>query len=101
MKIKVFIHAQYNEYEKTFSYSAHYCDMEEYGYTLLETRELEVKEPSYEALVNRTVKALRKKQEKVLAVAQSEYQRVQNTVDALLCLEHKVAPPPAEEEIPF
>ncbi len=90
IKVKVWLHAQYNEYEKTFSYSAHYCDMSDYGYTLLETREIEIRQPTFEELTNKTVKSLRKKQEALLASAQKEYNRVQNTIDTLLCLEHKL-----------
>ena len=89
MKIKCLIHAQYNEYEKNFSYSTHYCNMEEYGYTLLETRELEFDPPSYEKLVNHTIQALRKKQNKIIAEAQKNAQSVQETIDNLLCLEYK------------
>lgn len=90
MKIKCFIHAQYNEYEKTFTYSAHYCNMEEYGYTLIETRELEFAEPSHSDLVNKTISALRAKQKKIIAESQKNYEVVQETINNLLCIEHVV-----------
>ena len=89
MKVKAYIHAQYNEYEKTFTYSVHYCDMQEYGYTLLETRDLEVEQPSFEQLANKTIKALRDKQSRIRATAQAELDRVDRVVDTLLYIEHK------------
>lgn len=89
MKVKVYIHAQYNQYEKTFSYSAHYCNMQDYGYTLLETQDLEFTPPSFESLANKTIKALRDQQSKILATAQSESARVEQVIDILLYIEHK------------
>ena len=89
MKVKAYIHAQYNEYEKTFTYSVHYCDMQEYGYTLLETRDLEFDQPTFEVLANKTIKALRDKQSRILATAQSESARVEQVIDTLLYIEHK------------
>jgi len=89
MKLKVFAHAQYNEYEKSFSYHAFNCDMRDYGYTLLETQEIEIRQPKFEELTNKTVAALREKQKTVMAAAQKELERVQTTIDSLLCIEYK------------
>ena len=76
MKLKVFIHAQYNEYDHTFSYSAHYCNMQEYGYTLIETREIDFDQPNHERLVNQTIQVLREKQKKIRAEAEKSYAKV-------------------------
>jgi len=89
MKVKVFIHAQYNEYEKTFTYHSYNCDMCEYGYTLIETQEVDVRQPTFEELTNKTIKALRNKQEKIMAAAHKETVSVQRVIDTLLCIEHK------------
>lgn len=89
IRVKVFIHAQYNEYEKSFTYQAHNMDMSDYGYTFLESQEVKIRQPTVEELTNKTVRALREKQKTVLAAAQSEYNRVQATIDTLLAIEHK------------
>ena len=63
--------------------------MRDYGYTLLETQEIEIRQPRFEELTNKTVAALREKQKTVMAAAQRELERVQTTIDSLLCIEYK------------
>lgn len=87
--MKVFFHAQYNEYEKSFSYTCYNCDMSEFGYTFIESQEIEIRQPSFEDLTNKTVKSLRDKQSRLIAEAQKEAMRVQQTIDTLLYLEHR------------
>ena len=91
MKIKVYIHADYDEYEKVFRFKAWSHDMtgSEYCGPLVMQTEVEFTPPPHEVLINGTVETYRAMQKKVLAEAERERTVIQQRIDDLLCIEYK------------
>lgn len=91
MKLKVFIHAQYDEYDKVFNYHAWSQDMSSQPSCgpLVATTEVEFTPPPYTALVNGTVAKWREEQKQVRAAAESRVNIIEERIQDLLCLEYK------------
>lgn len=91
MKIKGYIHAAYDEYEKKYDFRVWSQDMTHGSYTgpLVEVVEIEFNEPPREVLVNGTIGAYREQQQKIRAEAESKCNRLQQAIDDLLCIEDK------------
>ena len=89
MKIKAYINAQYDEYEKEYQFSVFPNDMTSVGYTMIEELEIEFNAPPREVLVNGTVANYREMQKTIRAEAESKCNRIQRSIDDLLCLEYK------------
>ena len=90
MKITAHIQAQWDEYAKEYCYSVcHHEDMSEFGYVHIGSQDVEFDPPPADVLIAGTVAAYRKEQEKIRAEAHSKVKRLQDSIDALLCLEHK------------
>lgn len=103
---KAFIHAQWNKYSKDFSYVAYAGDMTEYGYILLEERELSFESPDDKRLRSLAAQSLRAKKNKELAEAHVKAQEIDQEIEELLALEFKPAveePKKVEEDddLPF
>lgn len=92
MKVKGYIHAQYDEYEKEYRFSIWTHDMTScQGYVLVEEVEIEFNAPPHEVLVNGTIAAYKAEQQKIRAEAESKVNRLQRAIDDLLCIEYKPA----------
>ena len=90
MKLKGYIHAQYDDYEKEYRFSVWSMNMTScQGYVFVDEVELEFTPPPHSALVNGTIEAYRAEQQKIRAEAESKVNMLQRAIDDLLCLEHK------------
>lgn len=91
MKMKAYIHAQYDEYEKEHRFSVWSHDMSrgEMGYILIEEREIDFDAPPREVLVNGTVAEYRKMQQTLRTEAEEKCNRIQRSINDLLCIEYK------------
>lgn len=89
MKVKVYIHAQWQRWDKTFAYSVYNCDMTEYGYTLLEVREIEFSSMDDQRLRYLTAKSLEKAQDKLRADTQKKVMELQEEINSLLAIEDR------------
>lgn len=92
MKIQVFIHAQWNEYEKEYSFHPWGYDMSKSSSDcgpLVETVEIDFTPPPNEVLVNGTIAAYRKQQQNIRAHAEMQCNELQTRIDDLLCIENK------------
>lgn len=91
MKIKAFIHAKYNEHTKDYDFMTWSGDMSgcNMGYVLIEECEVEFVAPPRDVLVNGTVSEYRDMQKKIRAEAEEKCNRIQRSIDDLLCLEYK------------
>lgn len=87
--MQLFIHARYSEYTKDFSFEVYPTDMSAYGYIHLETRELPFTPPPIANLIFLQHQQLKDKLEKVRADAQVEVGKIEESIQKLLCLEHK------------
>jgi hypothetical protein len=84
--VKVYVVASWNKYSEKFDFSAHNCDMTEYGYHTIEVVELPVNSPGNEVLRNKVAQALIAQKNKVLAEAWVKAQGLQEKADNLLAL---------------
>lgn len=91
MKIPVFIHADYDEYEKVYHFKAWSQDMSgsEYVGPLVEKLEVDFTPPPHEVLVNGTIETYRAQQQKIRAEAESRVNLIQQRINDLLCIEYK------------
>ncbi|MHB1328012.1 MAG: hypothetical protein ACYC2K_07405 [Gemmatimonadales bacterium] len=90
MKIKGFIHAKYDEYEREYHFSVWTQDMTQcQGYVLVEEVEIEFTPPPHNVLVNGTIEAYKAEQQKIRAEAESKVNRLQQSINDLLCIEYK------------
>lgn len=94
MKIKVFIHAQWDEYNKKYNFHPWGYDMSESSDCgpLVEKLEVEFNPPPNEVLVNGTIATYRKQQQNIRAAAEMECNSLQQKIDDLLCIENKSEP---------
>lgn len=96
MKVQVFIHANYNEYDKEYHFEPWRSDMTGYAGSLVETQEIEFTPPPRDVLVNGTIAEYREQQKKIRAEAESKINVLEQRINDLLCIEYK---PEATEEI--
>ena len=91
MKIKVYIHASYCEYEKTYRFQVWGQDMStvEHVGPLVATEEVEFTPPPHDVLVNGTIEMYRAQQKKVRAEAERLNTELQERINNLLCIEYK------------
>lgn len=91
MKIKVFIHAKWDEWDKEYRFYPWGQDMSsssnEVG-PLVGTHEFDFDAPPHEVLVNGTIESFRK----VRAEAELRCNQIQEQINTLLCIEHKPEP---------
>ena len=64
-------------------------DMSSFGYTALQTVEVEFNDIPREVLVSGAIAAYREEQKRIRAEAQSKVARLDEAIQSLLCLEHK------------
>lgn len=91
MKIEVFIHAQWSEYEKKYHFRPWGYDMTSNGDCgpLVEKLEIEFSPPPDAVLVNGTIEAYRKQQQNIRATAEMQCNQLQERINDLLCIENK------------
>jgi hypothetical protein len=94
MKLDVYIHAQYDEYEKKYDFRVWSHDMtgSEYIGPLVGKTEIEFEPPPHEVMVNGTIATYRLQQQKIRAEAEKNCQQLQQRINDMLCLEHKPEP---------
>lgn len=90
MKIPVVIHAVWDEYTKTFSFRAWPTDMTSCGYIPCVNTEIEFDEPNHADLISGTIKVFKAEQEKIRAEATGKVTALQERIDDMLFIEHKV-----------
>ena len=90
-KVKVYIHAEYCEYEKTYRLVPWSQDMTGQSRCgqLVETVEVDVAMPPNDVLVNGTIEMYREQQKKVRAEAERLNTELQESINNLLCIEYK------------
>lgn len=94
MKLKVCIHAKYDDYEKQHDFSVWAHNMNgTSGYHMVEEREIDFDAPPRDVLVNGTIAAYRAEQQRVRAEAEQKSQRIQRAIDELLAIEYKADEP--------
>ena len=91
MKLKAYIHAHYDDFDKEYVFQVWSQDMSksEYGGPLVEVQEIDFTPPPNEVLVNGTIQNYRDAQKKIRADAESQCNMIQQRINDLLCLEHK------------
>lgn len=86
MKLKVFIHAKKESWEDEFDYAVHSCNMGDYGYVLVEEREIEFTPPDRGELIQPMVASLRGQQDKLRAGMQVKINAIEDEIGKLLAL---------------
>lgn len=91
MKIKVYIHAPYNEYEKCYDFKAWGMDMSSQAGCgpLVDTQEIEFTPPPRDVLINGTILQYREQQRQIRAQGEKMINEIQRRIDDLLCIEYK------------
>lgn len=92
MKITMFIRATWNKYagdSGAFQYDVCNSDMTEYGYVMVDERELEFESPVEQDLKMRVIQSLKAKKEKKRAEAQAELNEIDEEIQELLAIEDK------------
>ena len=86
----VFINAS-RSYDGTVCFHAHFCDMSEYGYFLVEKKQITVEAdiPDDFNIDAIEIDALKKEKTRIQAEAQNKLTKIEERIQSLLCLEHK------------
>jgi len=89
-EITVYIHAQ-RDYKDEIKFSVLGCDMSQYGYTLLETKQTVIDFDIADdfSLEAEEIKAMRAEQKRIQAEAQLLVTRLEERIQSRLCIEHK------------
>lgn len=88
--MKIYIHCNYSEYNKTFEFSASSVDTTKYGNAfLVEECELEFTEPTYAVLSTLEIQRLRLKKANLNLMAAEAATKIEESIQSLLCLENK------------
>lgn len=97
MKIKVYIHAQYSEYNKDYTFVPWQHDMSTQAHCgpLVGELEVEFTPPPMEVLITGAIEAYREQQKAVRAEAERMVNEIQHRINDLLCIEHKPESQPA------
>lgn len=90
MKIKAHIYAMYMEHSKDFYYTTTDTLLDDKSALIfIETKELEFDAIPRDVLINRTVDAYRAEQSRVRAEAQTNVNKLQETINTMLAIENK------------
>jgi hypothetical protein len=87
MIVKACIHAQWDSWNKKWTYHVFSFDMTTQGYILLETREIPFQSPNDRALKEQFAALLRAKKTQVMADATAEMTEIDGQIQELLALE--------------
>lgn len=91
MKIKGYITANWNQWEKRHEFKVWSCNVSEGNkeYTFVGEVEVEFDAPPNEALVAGSVAAWKAEQDRIQAEATLKVNQLQQAINDMLCLEHK------------
>ena len=87
--VTAYIHAKWDEYDRTWSYSTYSVDMTGYGYIYIMTKDLTFASPTDRELKALLIKNLRLEQEKITAKAHAEKVSIEEKFQSLLALEDR------------
>ena len=94
IKKTMFVHAEKAYFgEEEFKLSLRACDMSQYGFILIGEVEVSVDYdlPDNFNYTQAEIDSLRKEQKRIKAEAQNNITRIEEQIQSLLCIEHKVA----------
>lgn len=95
MKIKVYVHAKYEDWEKEWQFRPWSCDMSEsaagFGKCVAEV-EVEFQEPPHDVLVNGQIEAWRAEQRRIRAEAEKNCNELERQIGEIQCIEYKPEP---------
>ena len=94
IKKTMFVHAEKAYFgEEEFKLSLMACDMSKYGYIFIGEVEVSVNYdlPDNFNYTQAEIDSLRKEQKRIQAKAQNNITRIEEQIQSLLCIEHKVA----------
>ena len=90
MKIKAYVHAQYQEWSKEYEFKAWGVDMSDVGFSpCLAIHEFEFDAPPHDVLVKGTIQQYREQQKAILAKAEAQRALLDQKINELLCIEYK------------
>ena len=91
MKIKVYIHAAWNEWDKEYSFRPWSQDMSSQASCgpLVGEVEIDFTPPPREVMVNGQIASFREQQKQIRAESERQCMEIQERIDNLLCIEHK------------
>ena len=90
MKIDVHIYALWMEHTKSYTYLANSNKFSvESSMIFIDTATVQFDPLPNEVLASKTVEAYRAEQQRIRAEAQAKVMKLQDSIDAMLCLEHK------------
>lgn len=91
MKIKVYIHAAYSEYDHEYHFQPWQHDMSSQAHCgpMVGTVEFDFDPPPKEVLLKGQIEAYREQQKQVRAEAERMCNEIQGRINDMLCLEHK------------
>lgn len=93
MKIKGFVHAVYEQYDKKWEYTIYSYDMSHmngFGVVVAESF-VEFEPPETHELVNKTIAAMKSAQKEIRAKAEASAQNIEQQIQELLCIEDRSA----------
>ena len=94
IKKTMFVHAEKAYFgEEEFKLSLMACDMSKYGYIFIGEVEVSVNYdlPDNFNYTQAEIDSLRKEQKRIQAKAQNNITRIEEQIQSMLCIEHKVA----------
>jgi hypothetical protein len=90
---KAHIHARWESYDKTWTYSTHSCDMTGYGYIYLMAQDIQFVSPADKELKQLLIDNLRAEQVKITSEAYVKKEQLEGQIQSLLALEDKSGVP--------
>tara|TARA_R110000868_G_C10960892_1_gene768483 strand:+ start:5106 stop:5384 length:279 start_codon:yes stop_codon:yes gene_type:complete len=91
MKVPVFIYSKVCPFSKELEVRAYPSKSEMWGGNLVAEREIEIDEPDYGDALNSTIKSMRDIQKDIRAKAQSQVERIEESIQQMLSIENKEA----------
>lgn len=90
MKIKTYVHAHYDHYDKKYDFVLAPCDMSDFGSygPLVGETEIDFDPPPHEVLVAGTIQQYRDEQKKILAEAEAKRATLEQRINELLCIDY-------------
>lgn len=89
-KLEISVWAVYTAYDNSFHYTLAESDMSTEGWVLVKTHEVPYEELPREVLVPGVIKNLKEKKKEIRADAEEKVMKVEEEIQQLLSLEHKV-----------
>lgn len=89
MKVKAYICAEYQRWDKSYDYCVWPVDPGEGTRTVIEVRELEFDAPPIDILTGETIAAYRAEQQRIRAEMMGKVNALQQQIDEMLAIENK------------